>query len=700
MSHTRWTSPHPSSLTRIFVALFLVLPLVGASAYMWAMWDPKVYLRNIPLAVVSEDAGVHEGAEFNNYGDQIAEGMLALDYLNFHRETPEGASNKLERGEYMMVVSIPRDFSAKAATIIDAQPTKPEIHFELNDHYGTQGAVITGSLIPELQASVSQAVTAEYSTKVIKGLNEMSKGLRDASNGASQIDDGAGQLRNGGAEAVNGIGQLKDGSFQVRDGAGQLRDGAGELSKGMDDLRDGTGQLADGAGQIKDGVKELTDMLIPMLSQGQGSVTNLRPVLPLLRTAGMHAEANELEGLINDLDPNNPNNLVVQLGQLRDGTAELHRNLSDPNAPYLNGVIQLQDGAHQLRDGSRQLADGTVQLDDGMGELNVGAGQLKDGMDQLKDGTNQLSTGLADGVRQAPTIAQPDVSSANMATPITFTQGNLNPVQTAMSEEDPTATKITGGVSILLIVLFAFLAMAVLAIALPAIIRRRRARRAAHRAGPAVQATAAQGVEANAAARVTEAHQEEVERARLANSEALSHYRYRSTGSVLAAFALLFLASLLSTAALATAAVKLGWQPPQWGPALLTLLLIAGAGAAVFHFFRTAFTPWAGSALVVATFVIGLFASGAIWPSDATPAPLRLLHLLHPMGYARDAFTRSTTGIYDSVFIRGIFGLLLFLVVGVVASIVVHRFQTRHFARRQSAAISGPSTDDSDLYED
>lgn len=45
------------------------------------------------------------------------------------------------------------------------------------------------------------------------------------------------------------------------------------------------------------------------------------------------------------------------------------------------------------------------------------------------------------------------------------------------------------------------------------------------------------------------------------------------------------------------------------------------------------------------------------------------------MGHACDAFTRATSGIYDGLFTRGIAGLIIFIVLGVVASIVVHRFK-------------------------
>lgn len=674
-----------STLARVAIVLLLVLPVLGAAVYMWAMWDPKTYLRDIPLAVVTEDTGVGEGKAFSNYGNQIADGMTELNYLNFTKMSREEAQSKLERGELMMVVSIPSDFSTKAATIIDDNPVRPTINFELNDHYGTQNAFIVGSLIPELQASVSQAVTNEYATEVIAGLNDLSTGLGDAADGARQLDDGASQLQDGGAQAIDGISQLKDGSTQLRDGTGQLlggtgdlkagttqlRDGAHQLSNGMDELRSGTGQLADGAGQINDGVKELTDMLIPLLSGVQGSVGNLRPAVDALRAAGLTSEANELAGLIKDMDPANPENLVTQLGKLRDGTAELYYNLSDPNAPYLSGVLQLQDGAHQLRDGTveldngaaqlndgaRQLNDGTIQLDDGMGELSTGAGELKNGMDQLKDGTNQLSTGLADGVRQAPTITKPDISATNMATPIDFTQSNLNPVQTSTSQEDPTAVKLTGGVSILLWILFAFLLMAIASMILPAYISKRTAASTSPDSTPAEVAEGSANGTAESTAAAT---------------------RSKAVKAALSGFVLMAVVSIAIVGLMALAGTLFGWSPASWGAAVLLIVLVGCAGAALFHMLQTAFGRVPGSAAAVGVYVLGLLASGAIWPPDATPGPLKLLHVINPMSYARDAFIRMSIGIHDGLFTSGIVGLIILTVVFLAITVVLTQLRGRN----------------------
>lgn len=68
--------------------------------------------------------------------------------------------------------------------------------------------------------------------------------------------------------------------------------------------------------------------------------------------------ATQLKSLLDQLSSTNPDSLVGQLNQLHDGTAELARQLTDPKADYLSGVLALAEGTGQLRDGATQLATG------------------------------------------------------------------------------------------------------------------------------------------------------------------------------------------------------------------------------------------------------------------------------------------------------------------------------------------------------
>ncbi|AHI23803.1 YhgE/Pip domain-containing protein [Corynebacterium vitaeruminis] len=636
-----------SVLARIGIVLLLVAPISIAGTLMWAMWDPSKYMRDIKLAVVNEDAGVTSRGEYTNYGDQIVEGLLDTDYLSFTDTSADDAQEGLTRGKYMMVVTIPKVFSEEAVTIISDNPVRPTIKFATNDYYGTNSSVITASLVPKVQTSVENAITKKYADKVIAGFGKLSGGLNQAADGAGQLDEGAAKLQDGGAQAVDGIAKLDDGAGQLADGttqltggigelsqgANRLQDGAGQLSTGMDTLVGGTQQLADGAGQIQGGVTQLTDMLIPLLTQAQQVSPSLSQAEQILRQAGMTDQADQIHGIASKLDPANSENMVNQLGQLRDGTALLHDNLANPDSQYLGGVLKLQDGAHQLADGTTQLtagigrlSDGATALDsgahqlaDGTGQLRTGGDQLKDGLDQLKDGTGELSTKLSEGAASAPTITKPDVSAQNMAVPITFTSSNEHPVQTVVSETDPTAKKITGGVSMLLVLVFGSLIMLLISLLLPYYFGR--------------------GTRTGAS--ITSAW-------------------LTKTGANTAALAIL---AVISRA--------LGWHPVSWLAIVPVIIAMAATGAAVYQLLQVLFGRRAGGAVGLAFYALGIMVFGGVWPVAAIPSFLRAFHFVHPMTYAKMAFTRGTDGILDYSYWAPLAALAAFTAIALAISVAV-----------------------------
>ena len=183
-----------STLSRVLIVFLLVAPIIVAGTMMWAMWDPSKYMRNIDLAVVNEDVGVDKQGTFTNYGDQVVEGLLETDYLNFAEVDQAQGEEGLLKGQYLMVVTIPKNFSEQAVTIISDNPVKPEIHFATNDYYGTNGSVISASLIPQVQTSVENAISKKYADQVIEGLGKLSEGLNTAAEGAGRLDEGAGAL--------------------------------------------------------------------------------------------------------------------------------------------------------------------------------------------------------------------------------------------------------------------------------------------------------------------------------------------------------------------------------------------------------------------------------------------------------------------------------------------------------------------------
>ena len=128
-----------------------------------------------------------------------------------------------------------------------------------------------------------------------------------------------------------------------------------------------------------------------------------------------------------------------------------------------------------------------------------------------------------------------------MAVPINFTASNVHPVQTVVNPLDPTRKDITGGASLLLVLVFGFLVMLLVALMLPYYLGRG-------------------GVRVVHPAR-----------------------------GILGAFGVLTILNFLVLAFMALMSATLGWVPESWPMILGVIAAIAAAGAATYQFFLVTF---------------------------------------------------------------------------------------------------------------
>lgn len=250
---------------------------------------------------------------------------------------------------------------------------------------------------------------------------------------------------------------------------------------------------------------------------------------------------------------------------------------------------------------------------------------------RLKDGTSELKSELDEGVAKAPKVSQLDRSAHQVAVPILFDEANLHPTQEVIDPANPTVKSVESGFSIIIMLVFGYLVMAVLWALLPHLVGRRQDSRT-------------------------------------------------GVGPVLKAFGLIFGINALVMAVFTAISVVLGWRPDHWLVMLAVLALIAAKGAALFQFFRILFGRLVGGLFSIGFFALGLFVFGGVWPLPTIPGPLQFVHNLHPMSYARYGFIRASDGLYDARFWGSLATLLAFTEAAVVASTVIYN------ARRSEAA--------------
>lgn len=195
----------------------------------------------------------------------------------------------------------------------------------------------------------------------------------------------------------------------------------------------GTDELGAGARQISEVVDMVTTPVLDLAGSSDAVVGQIDALTSMLRNSADPVSAGLVEalgGLRASLTAQpSDDDVIGQLGQLRDGAREISRQLTDPSSDYRGGLLaaaagagelntglgQLSDGAGQLATGAQELSTGLGQLDTGSIALRDGLGQLSAGVGELDAGSAELATGLSDGAAQVPQFSDDErATTANL----------------------------------------------------------------------------------------------------------------------------------------------------------------------------------------------------------------------------------------------------------------------------------------------
>lgn len=442
------------TLPPLGLAVIVLLPLIFGGLFTWSYLDPIGGMKDMPVALVNSDKGTELNGKPLNAGNQITQKLLDNKSLKFVQVSPEEARRGVTDGEYYFAVELPTDFSSAAASANTDTPHAATINATFENANGFIATVLGNQATIQVVNAVNDTLGKQVADTLLVGFNTIGDGMAQAANGADTLNkgigtatDGAQQLADGTEQARSAAGQLNNGAQQLNSGAQQLRDGAGQasqaadqLANGLDQLVSGTDDLGAGAGAVSGGVDQivgLTGQATATQEHLAGALVNISTQLrgsgvgPAIQLAG---QVDQLVGQIRTQGLGPDSDLVNKLSRLKEGAAEIHRQLTDPQAEYRAGMNRAADGAHQLAtglntlsDGSTQLAvginrlaDGTSQLVPGTEQLAVGAAALRDGLVRIGDGSGELTLKISDGSQQVPRFEgqRRDAAAATIASPV------------------------------------------------------------------------------------------------------------------------------------------------------------------------------------------------------------------------------------------------------------------------------------------
>lgn len=485
MLQAEWKHLFNNKILLISMAVISFIPILYSGFFLGSIWDPYGQTKNLPVAFVNEDKGASLNGKSLNVGESVEKKLKDNHDLGWEFVSKQQADEGVNSGHFYAVVTIPSDFSQKAASITESEPQQAVINFTTTPAKNYIGSLVSNQAAAKVKSSVSEQITQAYAKGILENLDKLGIGLDTAANGASTLHDGLGRLQSGTQTYVGGVKQLAvnqqslaGGLAQLSDGSRKLQAGLGQLSNNLptesqlSQLSDGMKQLQSGINQLNASVSNPSPALVAQqnkvktdaqtLAQTmQASAPDLLAAGGTLQTLGTQAAASgsnsttislpqisnisraftktqtiiaQTTTLLGDLQVLTQQ-LSAQQTQLQAGVSALNNGVNQltPNAiTAFNGYNSVRFANNQLLAGSASLTNGLSEAKSGSQKLANGASLLESRSGALIDGTSQLASG-------ADTLANKLADASNrikiQPTGATTQQQIANPVKSEVTEK-------------------------------------------------------------------------------------------------------------------------------------------------------------------------------------------------------------------------------------------------------------------------
>ena len=485
MLRAEWKHLFSNKILLISMAVISFIPILYSGFFLGSIWDPYGQTKNLPVAFVNEDKGASLNGKSLNVGESVEKKLKDNHDLGWEFVSKQQADEGVNSGHFYAVVTIPSDFSQKAASITESEPQQAVINFTTTPAKNYIGSLVSNQAAAKVKSSVSEQITQAYAKGILENLDKLGTGLDAAANGASTLHDGLGRLQSGAQTYVGGVKQLAVNQQSLAGGLAQLSDGSRKLQAGLGQLSNNLPtesqllQLSNGMKQLQSGINQLNASVSnpsPALVAQQNKVktdtqtlvqtvndskSDLLAAGGTLQTLGTQAAASgsnsttislpqisnisraftktqtiiaQTTTLLNDLQTLTQQ-LSAQQTQLQAGVSALNNGVNQltPNAiTAFNGYNSVRFANNQLLAGSASLTNGLSEAKSGSQKLANGASLLESRSGALIDGTSQLASG-------ADTLANKLADASNrikiQPTGATTQQQIANPVKSEMTEK-------------------------------------------------------------------------------------------------------------------------------------------------------------------------------------------------------------------------------------------------------------------------
>lgn len=160
----------------IFCGLCLI-PSLYAWVNIHACWDPYANTGNLPVAVVNNDEGTVLKNQTINVGDEVIKNLKKNKNIHWIFVDNWQGNYGLNEGKYYAMIEIPRDFSARLASLTTSNPIKPDIIYKVNEKLNAIATKITNVAKNKLTDEIKSNFVSTVNKEAFRYLNELGKQL-------------------------------------------------------------------------------------------------------------------------------------------------------------------------------------------------------------------------------------------------------------------------------------------------------------------------------------------------------------------------------------------------------------------------------------------------------------------------------------------------------------------------------------------
>lgn len=285
-----------------------LIPMLYNVIFLTSMWDPYGRVNHLPVAVVNQDKAVKQNQQTLSIGKDMVASMKEGKNLDYHFVTLAKAKAGLQDGDYYMVVTLPKNLSQAASTLLSPNPEKVEITYQTTKGYSFVASKMSDSAMTKMKDQVAKSLTQTYSQAIFKNMNQLKTGMGQAADASSQLAQGASSAQNGsqtlsdqlqvlatssqalaqGATSLdNGVQTYTAGTAQLSNGLNLLDQNSASLVGGVQGFSNGLGQvqtLSTGASQLSGGLNQLASQ-VSLSPEQKAQLDQVIAALPALNAA-------------------------------------------------------------------------------------------------------------------------------------------------------------------------------------------------------------------------------------------------------------------------------------------------------------------------------------------------------------------------------------------------------------------------------